>query len=103
MRLAEISEAYKVVKRICDGRGQSVAEKNLRRKGGIGASSRGLNGVKWDEWKDRVYLNNVTMLGHSFGAATTVEVLRSSQAFDYIGQGIIYDIWAYEPFRLRSF
>jgi platelet-activating factor acetylhydrolase len=33
------------------------------------------------------------MLGHSFGAATTVEVLRSHQRFSFIGQGIIYDIW----------
>jgi platelet-activating factor acetylhydrolase len=103
MRLAEISEAYKVVRRICQGRGQSVADKNLRRKGGIGASSRGLDGVDWNDWTDRVHLDNVTMLGHSFGAATTVEALRSPRGFDYIGQGIIYDIWAYETFRLRSF
>jgi len=33
------------------------------------------------------------MLGHSFGAATTVEVLRHADRFNYIGQGIIYDIW----------
>jgi platelet-activating factor acetylhydrolase len=95
MRMAEISEAYKVVKKICQGKGRSIAEKNLRRKGGIGASSRGLNGVRWDDWKNRVYLDDVTMLGHSFGATTTIEVLRSAQGFNYIGQGIIYDIWAY--------
>jgi platelet-activating factor acetylhydrolase len=33
------------------------------------------------------------MLGHSFGAATTVEVLRHQDRSTYIGQGIIYDIW----------
>lgn len=33
------------------------------------------------------------MLGHSFGAATTVEVLRHKDRFQHIGQGIIYDIW----------
>jgi platelet-activating factor acetylhydrolase len=102
MRLAEISEAYKVLKQICRGKGQRIADKNLRRKGGIGASSRGLNGVNWDEWKGRVYLDNVTIFGHSFGAATTVEVLRSSQGFDYIGQGITYDIWAYETTLLYA-
>jgi platelet-activating factor acetylhydrolase len=102
MRLAEISEAYKVLVQISRGEGESIAEKNLRRKGGIGASSRGLNGVNWDEWDGRVYLDNVTMLGHSFGAATTIEVLRSSHRFDYIGQGIIYDIWAYETTHLYA-
>jgi len=33
------------------------------------------------------------MLGHSFGAATTVEVLRHQDRFNFVGQGIIYDIW----------
>ena len=33
------------------------------------------------------------MLGYSFGAATTVEVLRHKDRFQYIGQGIIHDIW----------
>jgi platelet-activating factor acetylhydrolase len=94
MRLAEISEAYRVVRKICRGKGRSIAQKNLRVKGAIGASSRGLDGVDWNEWRDRLYLDNVTIVGHSFGAATTIEVLRSSQGFEYIGQGIIYDIWA---------
>jgi platelet-activating factor acetylhydrolase len=34
------------------------------------------------------------MLGHSFGAATTVEALRHKDRFQFIGQGIIYDIWS---------
>ncbi|EHK96288.1 putative Platelet-activating factor acetylhydrolase [Glarea lozoyensis 74030] len=33
------------------------------------------------------------MIGHSFGAATTIEVLRHQDRFKYVGQGIIYDIW----------
>ena len=33
------------------------------------------------------------MLGHSFGAATTVEVLRNADHFGWASQGIIYDIW----------
>jgi len=94
MRLAEIFEAYTVLQKICSGQGDEVERQNLRKKGGIGASSRGLEGCDWDHWKDRIYLDNVTMLGHSFGAATTIEVLRSHERFSFIGQGIIYDIWA---------
>lgn len=33
------------------------------------------------------------MLGHSFGAATAVEVLRHRGRFKNVGQGIIYYIW----------
>jgi platelet-activating factor acetylhydrolase len=33
------------------------------------------------------------MLGHSFGAATTVNVLRNPERFDWIKQGVMYDIW----------
>lgn len=32
-------------------------------------------------------------LGHSFGAATTIEVLRHQDRFQFVSQGIIYDIW----------
>lgn len=93
MRLAEIEEAYKAMKMIHDGKGAVIASKNLRRKGNIGSSSKGLDGVDWDSWRDRFHLKEVTMLGHSFGAATTVEVLRHQDRFQFIGQGIIYDIW----------
>ncbi len=33
------------------------------------------------------------MLGHSFGATTTIEVLRSNERFRFVTQGIVYDIW----------
>jgi platelet-activating factor acetylhydrolase len=95
MRVAEIEEAYKVLVEICKGNGEAVAERNLRRKGYVGASSRGTNGVDWNSWKNAFYLDKVTMLGHSFGAATTVEVLRDPQRFDFVSQGIIMDIWGY--------
>lgn len=36
----------------------------------------------------------VTMVGHSFGAATTVEILLRVDRFQWVGQGIMYDIWA---------
>jgi len=94
MRIAELEEAYLVMKEISGGNGEHIANINLRRKGFIGSSSHGLEGINWASWKDRVLLKNVTMVGHSFGAATTVEILRSPKRFDYISQGIIYDIWS---------
>jgi platelet-activating factor acetylhydrolase len=93
LRLAEIESAYKVLRCICEGRGYEVAKKNLRRQGKMGSSTRGLDGVDWAEWKDIFHLDRVTMLGHSFGAATVVEVLRNAKRFAYVGQGIVYDIW----------
>jgi len=70
-----------------------VAKHNLRRKGGVGASSRGLDGVDWQTLKGRINTDHVTMLGHSFGAVTTVEILRHDDRFNWVSQGIIYDIW----------
>ncbi|KAI9682305.1 MAG: hypothetical protein M1817_000359 [Caeruleum heppii] len=93
LRLAEIEEAYNIMAVICDGNGHVIARKNLRRKGAMGASSRGLDGVDWDGWRGRVHLQQVTMVGHSFGAATAVEVLRNEQRFNWVSAGIIYDIW----------
>ncbi|KAJ9646328.1 hypothetical protein H2201_007873 [Coniosporium apollinis] len=93
LRLAEIKEAYSVMRHIDGGRGGEIANKNLRRKGYIGSSSRGLDGVDWAQWKDRIHCHRVTVLGHSFGAATTVEILRNADRFQYVGQGVIYDIW----------
>ena len=99
MRLAEIEEGYEIIREITDGTGPSIAEKNLRNASGIGASTRGLEGVDWDAWKGRVNTTHVTMVGHSFGAATTVELLRHADRFQWVSQGIMYDIWgmALEP------
>lgn len=94
LRLAEIEEAYHVLSQICNGMGGEVAQKNIRVSGKHGASSRGLQGVEWERWINRFDLNEVTMLGHSFGAATTIEVLRHiKDRFSFIGQGILYDPW----------
>lgn len=95
LRLAEIEEAYHVMKLLCTGRGSEIEAANLRNKadGAKGGSRRALHGVDWDAWKDRFHLEQVTMLGHSFGAATTIEVLRHKDRFEWVGQGIIYDIW----------
>lgn len=93
MRLAELEEAYHVMHMIDNGEGSKIDNVNLRHTGNIGSSTRGLDGIDWDSWAGRCHLDQVTMLGHSFGAATTVEALRHVDRFKFLGQGIIYDIW----------
>lgn len=93
LRLAEIEEAYEVLRMIHAGRGEEVAKANLRKEGNVGSSSCGLDGVNWEAWKFRVHLEKVTMVGHSFGAATVVEVLRHASRFKFVSQGILYDPW----------
>lgn len=94
MRLAELEEAYSALETICAGEGKYLAEKNLRLKGAISASAQGLEGIEWTSWKDRFHLADVTMVGHSFGTATTVEVLRHQERFQWVSQGITCDIWS---------
>ncbi|KAK4192798.1 putative acetylhydrolase [Podospora australis] len=92
LRLAEIEEAYYIMGLINDGKGQEVGRRNLRKKGNIGSSAAGLNGIDWRDWKGRLHLGNVTMMGHSFGGATTVQALRSRK-LHWIAQGIMLDPW----------
>lgn len=101
-RICEIEEMYRVIAQIANGHGKTVEQHNLRQKGFKGSSSRGLKGVDWDRWTNRVYLDDVTMAGHSFGAATTVELLRKyPDRFPQLKQGIIYDIWG-APIRAED-
>lgn len=93
LRLAELDEAYRIMQLIADGKGEEVAANNLRKKGYIASSSRGLIGVDWNAWKGRFFTDRVTLLGHSFGAATTVQALRTPGRFKWVTQGVIYDIW----------
>lgn len=95
LRLAEIQEAYLIMHDICAGNGADVAANNLRLKGAIGASRAALDGIDWSYWTDRFHTDGVTMVGHSFGATTTVELLRqrAEDRFQYATQGIVYDIW----------
>ena len=99
MRLAEIEEAYLILCRINAGGGDYLTKHNLQHPDSKGGPSMGLENVNWKEWEGRFHLDNVTMAGHSFGAATTVEVLRHEHRFIHVTQGIIYDIWgmAIEP------
>lgn len=94
LRTAEIEEVYRIICTIAKGDGDRLAEKNLRTKGYVGSSTRGLEGIDWEAWNNRVDTQNVTMVGHSFGAATTVNILRARKRFPFVSQGIIYDIWA---------
>ena len=94
LRMAEIEEAYRVLQQICEGKGNEIARKNLRQKGYIGSSSRGLEGVDWSRWTNRFHVDKVTVAGHSFGAATVIELLRhTDDRFKNVQAGIIYDIW----------
>ncbi|KAK8048188.1 hypothetical protein PG994_009918 [Apiospora phragmitis] len=95
MRLAEIREAHRVVGLLNAGRGQEVADVNLRHKGNRGASSRGLEGVDWAGWKGRLRLDrDVTAMGHSFGGTTTIRLLRHpGPHFAWVGQGVLLDTW----------
>jgi platelet-activating factor acetylhydrolase len=93
MRLAEIEEAYHVLTVIAEGRGEGIKQVNLRKKGTVGSSSKGLEGIDWHDWKGRLHLRNVTMAGHSFGAATAVQVVRLANRFSWIGQAVLLDPW----------
>ncbi|KUI57115.1 Platelet-activating factor acetylhydrolase 2, cytoplasmic [Cytospora mali] len=94
MRLAEVEEAFRVLQIINAGDpNNTVKHRNLRKKPNRGSSSRGLDGIDWADWKDRLGLENVTAMGHSFGGATTVQILRLDDRFHWIGQGILLDAW----------
>lgn len=95
LRLCELEEAYRVLKIICAGDGEQIAQQNMRGEGYAGGSSRGLKGVDWAQWRNRFYVDKLTMAGHSFGAATVIEVLRHTNRFKNVQAGIIYDIWGY--------
>ena len=93
LRLAELEEAFEVMRLLCEGKGDILEKHNLRGPGTPGASSHGLSGIDWRSWDGRFHLESVTVVGHSFGAATTVEILRHSDRFQWVSQGIIYDVW----------
>lgn len=94
LRLAEIDEAFRALQTINAGDPEDrIRNQNLRRKPNRGSSSRGLHGIDWAHWKGRLSLENVTAMGHSFGGATTVQILRLNDRFTWVGQGILLDAW----------
>lgn len=92
LRQEEIKEAYHVISLINAGKGEEVAKMNLRKKGNIGSSSMGLIGIQWEDWKDSMFLNTVSMMGHSFGGATTVQLCRDD-SLTWLASGLILDAW----------
>jgi platelet-activating factor acetylhydrolase len=92
MRLAEIEEAFYVLGLINSGKGDQVHRDNLRKRGNVGSSSVGLDGLDWQDWTSRLDLTNLTIMGHSFGGATAVQALRSDK-LPWITQGILLDPW----------
>ncbi|KAH7027584.1 platelet-activating factor acetylhydrolase [Microdochium trichocladiopsis] len=93
MRMAEIEEAHYALELINSGQGELIYRSNLRKKGNPGSSSKGLDDVNWDDWKGRMYTDNATIMGHSFGGATSVQALREHKRFPWIGQAILLDTW----------
>jgi platelet-activating factor acetylhydrolase len=94
MRMAEIEQVYRALEVINSGQGELVLQNNLRKKGNVGSSSKGLDDINWSEWAGRMHLNKVTVMGHSFGGATTVQTIREEDRFPWVGQGITLDPWA---------
>lgn len=78
---------------INSGNGEEIAANNMRQKGYKASSTHGLEGIDWTNWKGRVDTEYVVAAGHSFGAATVVDMLRHPERFKWVAQGIIYDIW----------
>lgn len=93
LRTAEIDEVYFLMCEICAGRGEELKDLNVRTKGTPGVSSIGLAGIDFSTWKDRFHTTNVSLIGHSFGSATAVDMLRSQGTYPYLTQGCLYDIW----------
>ncbi|GAA6047804.1 hypothetical protein JCM3770_004651 [Rhodotorula araucariae] len=89
-RLAEISTLLHHLRRLNDGEGAAVAAENRRKDHGGERVGRWLDG-----WKGRIGLaGEMVMVGHSFGGATTIQVLRAGlRAFPF-ARGIALDPWA---------
>ena len=94
LRKAEIAEVLHILSVIHSGNGDSIASRNLRTSTGRGSSSSSTVGIDWSLWKGRFYSDQTTICGHSFGAATTIEVLRDPATFPDFSQGIALDTWA---------
>ncbi|GAA5896356.1 uncharacterized protein JCM6883_006878 [Sporobolomyces salmoneus] len=91
LRQAEISEILSTLARINRGASTEELERSNRR-----AYAYGKNGApfRWEEWKGRLDLEeNMTMAGHSFGGATTIQILRSNSKFGF-KKGLALDPWA---------
>ena len=94
LRKAEIKEALRVLQVIRDGDGHLIGAQNLRNETSKDGKVCSSEAVDWTSWKGRFHTTHVTMCGHSFGAATTIEVLRDRALLPNFSQGIALDMWA---------
>ncbi|KAK4464148.1 putative acetylhydrolase [Cladorrhinum samala] len=85
IRLAEIEEVYHILGLINDGKEDEIHKRSLRHHEDLG-----LHGLDWSDWKDRLYLDSITMMGHCFGGTTTLQAMRSKH-LDWITQGVVLD------------
>ncbi|GAA5859818.1 hypothetical protein JCM1840_006468 [Sporobolomyces johnsonii] len=89
LRQSEIRFVLEILTRLNAGEGASVAKQNRRKDlGGEGVVGMWLAG-----WKGRLAMDrDVSASGHSFGAATTIQLLRAG-TFPF-ARGIALDPWA---------
>ncbi|KDE08220.1 hypothetical protein MVLG_01487 [Microbotryum lychnidis-dioicae p1A1 Lamole] len=88
MRLREIEELIKILSRINDGEGESVARQNRR-----APSNDPSYGKQLSEWKGRLDFGKMSVVGHSFGATTTLEVLWAGSERFKFARGVALDPW----------
>ncbi|KPV78352.1 uncharacterized protein RHOBADRAFT_40898 [Rhodotorula graminis WP1] len=90
-RLAEVSALAHHLRRLNAGEGAAVARENRR----VADREKDELGKRLERWKGRVGLDGeMVMAGHSFGGATTIQVLRAgNSAFPFV-RGIALDPWA---------
>lgn len=95
MRLAEVRCVLDVMKRINDGDGEKVMAENRRSRRGEGTAT------QLAHWAGRLDLEKPIMTGHSFGGATTLQVLRAGAKQFPFQRGIALDPWVdpIQPFE----
>ncbi|GAA5852926.1 hypothetical protein JCM9279_000080 [Rhodotorula babjevae] len=90
-RLAEVSALLHHLHRLNAGEGVAVARENRR----VDERRKDELGRRLEGWKGRVGLEGkMVMAGHSFGGATTIQVLRAGHSAFPFTRGIALDPWA---------
>lgn len=72
LRQAEVLEALHVLEKIDSGEGDGLVRASTVRAGQEGA--------KLSEWKGKLDMASTWMLGHSFGGATAIEMIRTDES-----------------------
>lgn len=93
LRLKEVKAVLNVMERVNNGEGAEVERANLRE----GANGKGARPLHLARWAGRVGMGEeMTMGGHSFGGATTLQALRAGRNEFAFTRGIALDPWV-EP------